>query len=269
LVHDLQPTDFALFHGSSIVEDYQVCELAPSEPAALGFLIPHPIERTAGDPMITAALAALKLRRMGDEWAAVRYRSGKAVSATPSEAGEQATPTPQLGLTSDLVQKTEEGDLAAPPILFSGEDRSIKGMLAGKEATEICAGSLTGGILALSAAHPEQLKCHIVVLLDKRSEAQPVDESGQMRQLVQNTGSVLHVISRLQSVFGRSLAAASGGYYHQCLSSDHFHDVIEGACAALAGRYEIQFRTDPPVPPSSIAVQVAAENGIGRLASMA
>jgi hypothetical protein len=142
-------------------------------------------------------------------------------------------------------------------------------MLAGKEATEACAGSLTGGILALSAARPEQLKCHIVVLLDQISEGQPVDESGHMRELVQNTGSVLHVISRQQSVFGRSLAEASGGRYHQCLSPDRFQDVIEGACAALAGTYEIQFRTDPPVPLSSITVQVAAENGIGRLAGVA
>jgi HEAT repeat protein len=266
---NLQCTDLALFHGSTIVEDYQVRELAASEPAALGFLIPHPIARAAGNPLINAALAALKLRRDGDEWAAVRYRSGKPASSTAPAAEQPVTPAPEPGLPSEPLERTEEKDASAPTIFFSGEDRSIEGMLAGKEAREICVGSLTAGILALSAAHPEQLKCHIVVLLDESSEAPPVDESEHMRQLVQDTHSVLHVISRKQSEFGRSLAVASGGRYHQCLSPDRFHDAIESVCAALAGGYEIQFRTDPPVPPSSIVVQVAAENGIGRVSCVA
>src|SRR5258708_755288 len=251
LVHNIRPTDLTLFLGSEIVENYEVREMSGSEPVALAFLIPHSIEPAASERLIDAARTALKLRRSGDEWAALRYRSTKAAFSVESDDAQDRPHTLEPGRTSTALEDAGE-DLSAPPIRFSDEDNSNEDMLLGKGAQDVCAGSLAGGILALSSARPKHLKYHIIVLLDERSESRPSNSSGPLLDVIQNSRCVMHVLSREQSEFGPSLATMAGGRYHPSSSPDRFQDVIEGTYAALAGTYEVQYQTVPPSPPSSI-----------------
>jgi len=264
LVDGLNAGHIAIFHGSSVVEDYRVRRDAGSEPVALAFVIPYSIERAYSERLIEAARDALQLRRTGDEWCAIRYRSKKAVYSLDDAPARQLTHTLQLGLTMTQTERLDD-DLSAPAVRFGGRDGEIEDMLFDAGAREVCAGSLLAAVLAVSAAHSKNLKCHIVALLDERSETRPADPTSEVTRLIRNTRSVLHVISPRPSEFGRSLAEASGGDYHPSSNYDQISGVVRLTCAKLAGVYRIDFRVDPSLPLSPPLLQIATQNAIGRL----
>jgi hypothetical protein len=258
----LKPTEFALWEGGKLVENYEI--KLPNNPAALVIGMIAARFLSNADPYGNAVEAGLKrclaLKRPDDRWRIDRYAT-EAVAKNPDAPKEKsALPYDDALITQELKARkgfiTEAGQLEKAITLAVPRDRATEDVL---EAIR----------RQIEAMDKSSGKRHLFVFVHATS-VDALDDPEYLKplkQLIAKESVCLHGIcpdSPEKCTGFRDVCLFTPyGTFHGG-SVDKLADEFEETYKHLLNRYEIKYSVTGKPEPAPVILQVCCEYGVGR-----
>jgi len=259
----LKPTQFALWEGPALINDYTAA--GSSNPALLiaGLIVPRftSTEDPYGIAVGQAINRCMQLKRPDDMWRIDRYNPGE--SAPPSTAPVEAANLPYDDALLVQQVKTQRGFLSTAEML--GKAISSQG------PRERTAPSLDAAIERVGEAICKLSGTRHIFLFCPTDNANEVEQSriDQLIAIARNERIVLHGIALVpatgDSAYRRLCLAVEGGTFNVS-SVEAISDTLDDVYSQLLNKYEISYRVPPEGgEPKGGTLLVSSGHGSGRV----
>ena len=271
-VHGLLPTQFALWHDTLLVDEYQAeSEGTQTGAAAVALLVPWSLNPRMQETVFKALGQALFYRRSTDAWTVLKYRGGQpAAPAGSSPDSRMVTPTLglEIGAAPDQPAQSSppagEGASFAQRIAFSTVNDYIENMLLETSTHENSAPSVQDALAAMMRAFPANRHMKVILLLlDEAAAALSTADTEALASLAQKGNAQVHSVALSASELGRKLAEDTGGTYLDNCSPEQLAGAFERVSALLLDGYQVTFPCE--AKPSSIKIQVFTSDAKGEI----
>lgn len=262
-ISSLKPTEFALWEGGLLIQDYDV--KLPNNPAAfvVGFLVPRFLSNS--DPYGKAVEDSLKrglsLKRPDDWWRVDRYAT-EAVARDPNAPVEKTTlPYDDVFITQEL--KTRKGFIAEPGTL----EKAITAAVPRERAASDILEAIQRQIDAMDKSSGKR---HLFVFVHT-SSVEALDDPENLKHLkplIDKEGITLHGIcpespDKCKDFRNLCLSTPAGTFHGS--SVEQVAAEFEQTYRHLLNRYWISYTVPAKAEAAPAILQLCSEYGVGRV----
>jgi hypothetical protein len=261
-ITSIKPTEFALWEGGTLIENYEV--KLPNNPAALviGSVAPRFVDDADlyGRAMVECLKRCLSLKRPDDWWRIDRYAI-EAVATDPNAPVDKSSlPYDDALITQEL--KTRKGFISDAAQL----EKAISLPVPRERTTEDALRAIRRQIDAMDKSSGKR---HLFVFVH-RTSVDALDDPENLkplRQLIEKEGIILHGVcpeswEKCEGFRDLCLATPDGTFHTS--SVDKLADEFEQTYRHLLNRYEIDYSLPVKAEAAQVTLQLCSEYGVGR-----
>jgi hypothetical protein len=262
-ISSMKPTEFALWEGGTLIQDYDV--KLPNNPAAFVIGMVAPRFMSNPDPYGNAVEQSLKcglsLKRPDDWWRVDRYAT-EAVARDPEAPVEKSTlPYDDALITQEL--KARKGFIADPVTL----EKAVSAPVSRERATSDIMEAIQRQIDAMDKSSGKR---HLFLFIHT-SSVEALDDPENLKRLkplIDKEGITLHGIcpesSEKCTDFRKLCLSTPDGTFHGS-SVDQVAAEFEQTYRHLLNRYWIGYSLPAKAEAAQVILQVCSEHGLGRV----
>jgi HEAT repeat protein len=257
----MKPTDFAIWEGGSLVQDYEISGHSNPALGIYGFILPR--FSTATDPYRIAIMDALqrclKHKRADDLWRLDRYLTEPRTGESGPVLEKAALPYEE-SLLGPLAKTHQRGFLASPEALQKIVDSpGIRDRAA-------------DDVIAAFDHHSEAMikfsgKRKLFLFLPSQYVGRLGRQIARLTSFIANERITLHGIAPKGAdncEEFQALCLASEGGSFAALTPEQMPSAVERIYAQSINRFEVTYRVPEQSEPADGSLQITSNNGCGR-----